>query len=397
MSIAPLRLRKGEDRRLRVGHLWVFSNEVDTAVTPLTALRPGQPVVVQDSRGAPIGSGYVNPQSLICARLLSRRPDQLADPDFLLKRLRRALALRTQIYPEQPYYRLVYGEGDGLPGLVVDRFDSLLVAQITTAGIERVREDVVAALAELLPGSAILLRNDTPARELEGLSRYVEVVRGEVPDRIGVIENGVRFETSPEAGQKTGWFYDHRENRARVRRYAAGSRVLDVFSYVGGWGVQAAVAGAARVTCVDSSAPALETVQSNAALNGVEDRVDVVRGDAFDVLREMHDQRSRFDLVVLDPPAFIKRRKDARKGEEAYQRINRLAMDLLEDGGIIVSASCSHHLTRDALRTVMLRASRELRRDLQLLEEGGQAPDHPIHPAIPETSYLKAFFGRLVA
>lgn len=397
MSIAPLRLRKGEDRRLRVGHLWVFSNEVDTAATPLTALQPGQPVVVQDSRGAPIGSGYVNPQSLICARLLSRRPDQLADPDFLLKRLRRALALRTLIYPEQPYYRLVYGEGDGLPGLVVDRFADLLVAQISTAGIERVREDVVAALAELLPGSAILLRNDTPARELEGLSRYVEVARGEVPDRIGVIENGVRFETSPGAGQKTGWFYDHRENRARVRRYAPGARVLDVFSYVGGWGVQAAVAGAARVTCVDSSAPALEAVRANAALNGVEGSVEVVRGDAFDVLREMNDQRLRFDVVVLDPPAFIKRRKDARKGEEAYQRINRLAMDLLEDGGIIVSASCSHHLSRDGLRTVMLRASRELRRDLQLLEEGGQAPDHPIHPAIPETSYLKAFFGRLLA
>lgn len=397
METATLRLKKGEDRRLRAGHLWIFSNEIDTGATPLTGLEPGQPVIIEDSRGAPLGSGYANPHSLICARLLSRKPREPLDRAMLTERLGRALALRLLLYPEGPWYRLVYGEGDGLPGLVVDRFSDLLVVQIGTAGMERVREEIVDALRELVPGAAILLRNDTPSRELEGLARYVEVASGAVPDVVPVFENGVRFETRPGEGQKTGWYFDHRENRARLRRYVRGARVLDVFSYVGGWGVQAAVAGADRVTCVDSSAPALEAVTANAALNDVEGRVGAVRGDAFEVLREMRGAKERFDVVVLDPPAFIKRRKDARKGEEAYQRINRLAMDLLVEGGIIVSASCSHHLSRDALRGVMLRAGRELRREVQLLEECGQAPDHPVHPAIPETSYLKAFFARVLS
>lgn len=396
MELAPLRLRKGEDRRLRAGHLWVFSNEVDTAVTPLSGFEAGQPVDVMDSRGVTVGSGYVNPHSLICGRIVSRQPGRVLDAELLLRRMERAHALRERLYGPEPYYRLIYGEGDGLPGLVVDRFGDLLVVQITTAGMERVREQVVEALRGLLPGTAVLLRNDTPSRALEGLAAYVESAGGEIPDRVEVRENAVRFEVAVGAGQKTGWFYDHRENRARLRRYVPGASVLDVFSYVGGWGVQAAVAGAERVVCVDSSAPALEAMRSSASLNGVGGRVEGVRGDAFEILRELRADGQRFDVVVLDPPAFIKRRKDSRRGEEAYQRINRLAMDLLVDEGILVSASCSHHLSRDGLRGVMLRASRDLRRDLQLLEEGGQAADHPVHPAIPETSYLKAFFARLL-
>jgi 23S rRNA (cytosine1962-C5)-methyltransferase len=397
MTLAALRLRKGEDRRLRAGHLWVFSNEVDTATTPLSELAPGQPVVVQDSRGASLGSGYVNPHSLICARLIARQPGKVLDGEMLRQRFSRALALRQRLYREEPYYRLIYGEADGVPGLVVDRFGDVLVAQITTAGVERVREDVVQSLSAVVPDAAILLRNDTASRALEGLASYVEAALGPIPERVQIRENGVAFDVALGGGQKTGWFYDHRENRARLARYVNGARVLDVFSYVGGWGIQAAVAGAARVVCVDSSAPALESLRSSAVLNGVEARVEDRRGDAFELLRDLKSEGEQFDVVVLDPPAFIKRRKDARRGLEAYQRLNRLAMDLLGEGGIIVSASCSHHLSRDDLRGVMLRASRELRRDLQLLEEGGQGPDHPVHPAIPETSYLKAFFGRLLA
>ncbi|HET7322337.1 MAG TPA: class I SAM-dependent rRNA methyltransferase, partial [Longimicrobiaceae bacterium] len=204
-------------------------------------------------------------------------------------------------------------------------------------------------------------------------------------------ENGARFLVPLREGQKTGWFYDHRENRAGLRRYVPGKRVLDVFSYVGGWGVQAARGGAASVTCVDSSAPALELVRHNAELNDVADRVTTLQGDAFDALRQLREAGERFDVIVLDPPAFIKRRKDVKQGEKAYQRVNRQALELLAPGGVLVSASCSFHLSRDALLGAMLRASRELGRDLQILEEGHQAPDHPIHPAIPETAYLKAF------
>ncbi|MBW3569469.1 MAG: class I SAM-dependent rRNA methyltransferase [Gemmatimonadetes bacterium] len=393
MSLPPLRLKKNEDRRLRAGHLWVFSNEVDVSATPLTAFDPGAMAQVQDARGAPLGTAYVNPRSLIAARLVSRQRHRVLDGDLLRRRIGRALALRDALF-DRPFYRLVYGEGDGLPGLVVDRFGSVLVAQVTTAGMERVIDDVVQALRETVGPTGILLRNDTSGRALEGLESYVRTAAGEVPEVLEVEENGVRFH-APVTGQKTGWFYDHRMNRARMAAYARGRRVLDVFSYVGGWGVQAAAAGAARVTCVDASAPALEFVSRSAELNGVADRVVTRRADAFDALMRLGADGERFGVVVLDPPAFIKRKKDLKAGEEAYRRANQLAMELLEPDGILVSASCSYHMPREGLQGAMLRASRRLGRDLQVLEEGHQGPDHPIHPAIPETAYLKAFIARV--
>jgi 23S rRNA (cytosine1962-C5)-methyltransferase len=277
---------------------------------------------------------------------------------------------------------------------VVDRFGDVLVAQVTTAGIERVKGEVVDALRDLLSPAGILFRNDSSGRALEGLESYVETAHGEVPETVALEENGVRFE-APMAGQKTGWFYDHRMNRARASSYVRGRRVLDVFSYVGGWGVQAAAAGASSVVCVDASAPALEQAGRNAELNGAAGRVETRRGDAFDVLRALAADGEKFDVVVLDPPAFIKRKKDQKAGEEAYQRVNALAMDVLKQDGILVSASCSYHLPREALQDAMLRAARRQGRSLQILEEGHQGPDHPVHPAIPETAYLKAFIGRV--
>jgi 23S rRNA (cytosine1962-C5)-methyltransferase len=197
------------------------------------------------------------------------------------------------------------------------------------------------------------------------------------------------------AGQKTGWFYDHRMNRARLMAYSRGRRVLDVFSYVGGWGVQAAAAGAEHVLCVDASAEALEHVGRNAALNDAAERVATRRGDAFEVLRMLAAEGERYDVVVLDPPAFIKRKKDQKAGEEAYRRVNQLAMEVLRQDGILVAASCSYHLPRESLQDAMLRAARRMGRSLQILEQGHQGPDHPVHPAIPETAYLKAFIGRV--
>lgn len=390
----PLRLRKNEDRRLRAGHLWVYSNEVDVAQTPLAAFAPGEPVQIQDAGGRPLGSGYVNPHSLICARLVSRAPARALDHELLRERLRRALALRERLFAA-PFYRLVFGEGDGLPGLVVDRFGEVLVAQLTTAGMERVREELVAALDEVVRPASLLLRNDVPARALEGLDSYVEPALGSIPEQVEIEENGARFEVPLLAGQKTGWFYDHCPNRARMQRYVRDRRVLDVFSYIGGWGVQAAVADAEQVLCVDSSEPALEQLRRNAVLNGVEARVSTRRGDAFAVLAELRASGARFEVVILDPPAFIKRKKDRKQGEEAYRRLNRAAIELLEEDGILISASCSFHFSRDALRLALLRASRSAGRELQLLEEGHQGADHPVHPAIPETDYLKAFFARI--
>ena len=229
---APLRLKKNEDRRLRAGHLWVFSNEVDTAATPLDGFAPGGLVEIQTASGRPLGTGYVNPHSLICARLVSRDARHPLSASFLVHRIQVALSLRERVYGA-PYYRLIYGESDGLPGLVVDRFDGTLVVQMSTAGMEAMREDVIAALEKVVRPTAILLRNDLALRQLEGLELYSHAVLGQVPERTEVEENGVRFEAPLAAGQKTGWYYDHRDNRARLARYVKGRRVLDVFSYIG--------------------------------------------------------------------------------------------------------------------------------------------------------------------
>lgn len=394
-TLPPLRLKKNESRRLRAGHLWVFSNEVDTAATPLTGFEPGDLVQIEDERGKPLGTGYVNPRSLICARLVSRDPAHVLGKSLLVHRLNVALSLRERLF-DSPCYRLVYGEADGLPGLVIDRFHDVITVQITTAGMERRREAILAALDKVVRPRVVILRNDTAIRALEGLSLYVETAVGAAPERLTLEENGLRFEASALGGQKTGWFYDHRMNRARLGAYVRGQRVLDVFSYAGGWGVLAAARGAARVTCVDESESALLLATENAARNGVADRFDTLAGDAFEVLRGLREAGERYDVVVLDPPAFIRRRKDTEAGLEAYRRINQLAMQLLAKDGILVSASCSYHLERDALRGLVLKAARHLDRSLAVIEQGHQGPDHPVHPAIPETDYLKAFFCRVL-
>jgi 23S rRNA (cytosine1962-C5)-methyltransferase len=393
MTLPPLILKKNEDRRLRAGHLWVFSNEVDIIKSPLKGFEPGDLVEIQTSNGHVIGTGYVNPNSLISARILSRDPRHPADRSLLVHRLNVALALRERLYPK-PYYRLLFGESDGLPGLTVDRYGQVLVAQITTAGMERMKADVVAALEKVIKPAAILLRNDSGIRELEGLPLYTETALGTVPDAIEVEEHGLKFQVPLAAGQKTGWFFDQYANRARLLPYVKGQRVLDVCSYVGAWGVQAAAHGAGSVTCVDSSGAALEWAGRNAAANGVQ--LTLKDADAFDALKELREAGEKFGVVVLDPPAFVKRRKDLAAGSEAYRRLNQLAIQVLERDGMLISCSCSHHMPAEDLLAGIQSAARHLGRDAQVLERGMQAPDHPVHPAIPETTYLKAFYVRVV-
>jgi 23S rRNA (cytosine1962-C5)-methyltransferase len=393
MSTLPLRLKKDQERRLLAGHCWVYSNEVDARATPLKDLDPGQPVEIISQRGRWLGHGYVNPHSLICARLVSRAKKKPLSPALWVERIRMALELRVRLY-KRPFYRLIFGESDGLPGLIVDRYGDLLGVQITTAGMERVRADILTALEQVLRPKTIILRNDTPVRELEGLDRRVETLLGDPPGELELNEGGTRFLVSPLNGQKTGWFYDQAENRTRMRRFGVAGRVLDVCSYTGAWGVQAAACGSEEVVCVDSSPTALERVGENAERNGVVARVSGLQGDAFDVLRALRDQRERFDLVTLDPPAFIKRRKEVKEGTQAYQRLNRLGLEVLEAGGLLVTSSCSYHMGRDAFLRAVQQAARRIGRSLQLLEAGGQGPDHPVHPAIPETAYLKTFVFR---
>ncbi len=387
-----LRLRKGADRRLRAGHCWVYSNEIDTSCVPLSAFTAGDIVTLLSSSGDALGSAYMEPQSLICARMFSRQAAAQFDQRLCQQNVAAALALRQRFF-EHPYYRLIYGDSDGLSGVVVDRFGDYLVLQLNTAGIERYRAALVQALVECLKPAGILLRSDSRARRDQGLPDRVEVVHGQVPDMVPLVENGVQFEAPLKSGQKTGWFYDHRRNRLRLQSLSRGRRVLDVYSYMGGWGVQAAVAGAAQVCCVDSSEPALAGVAHNAELNGVQDRVSTLTGRADQVMGGLRDGGERFDIVVLDPPAFIPRRRDLGKGRKAYRRINELAMGLLNPGGVLVSASCSMHLTEADLLELMAAAGQRSNCTVQVTELGGQAADHPIHPAIAATRYLKAAFA----
>jgi 23S rRNA (cytosine1962-C5)-methyltransferase len=393
-TLPLLKLKRGEDRRLRAGHLWIFSNEVDTAATPLVTLERGAIVRVVSDRDQFLGYAYVNPNTLIAARLLSRDEDQLPAHDWLQRRIRSAVDLRARLTAE-PFGRLIYGESDGIPGLIVDRFGDVLVAQSGTAGIDALREPIEAALVEVLGPHLLVWKNDSGARDLEGLARSVEAARGAaVPQIVHVRELGASYEAPLADGQKTGWFYDQAFNRERLRRYIApGAKVLDVCSYVGAWAVSALQAGASEALCVDSSALALQFAERNAALNQWQIRTR--REDAFDALKGLAAEGAKFDVVVLDPPAFIKRKKDFHQGLAAYRKLNQLALPLVTEGGTLVSCSCSYHLPEDELIGAVQGGARPRSRFVQLLERGGQAADHPIHPAIPETRYLKALFCRV--
>jgi len=383
-DLPPLCLKPHEERRLQGGHLWVFSNEVDVAATPLTAFEPGQTVQLRSSRGSFLGYAYVNPGTLIAARILGRDPVHPPGKPLLVHRMKVALALREKLHAA-PFYRLVYGESDLLPGLVIDRYGDTCVVQVGTAGMERMRDMVLQALEQVVGPRAVLWKNDSPARQLEGLPLYVEAARGDVPESIEVEEGDVRFRILLAAGQKTGWFFDQTANRAAAARLAAGARVLDVFSYAGSFGLQAARAGAREVLCVDASAAAVEAVAANAASNGLE--VSTRRGDAFEVMESLAAAGERFELVVVDPPAFIKRRKDHARGLAAYRKLNQLAVRLVARDGVLVTCSCSYHLAEAELADAVQRAARRAGRLAQVLEF--------VHPAIPETRYLKALVCRV--
>lgn len=393
MSLPLLRLKSREDKRLLGGHLWIYSNEVDTQATPLKNFAPGALARVQNAAGKDIGLAFVSPQSLLCARLISRDSQTSIDKNFFVQSIRRALNLRNPHFPS-PHYRLVHGEGDFLPGLIIDRYDDCLVLQSNTWGMEQSLPSILDALDELLSPRGVLLKNNGNSRSLEGLPPVLEIARGKIPERLTVQENGCQFHVDAMQGQKTGWFYDHRSNRAWLRDWVRGKRVLDLFSYVGGWGVQSAAFGASAVLCADASTQALGLVQDNARLNGVEARLQTLAGDAFELLKQLAADKRSFDVIILDPPAFIKARRDISEGTQAYRRLNQLALQLLAPGGLLASASCSYHLSRDMLLEQVARAASHTDKALQLLGEGRQDLDHPIHPSIPENAYLKSLFLR---
>lgn len=396
MTLSPLRLKKGEDRRIRNGHPWIFSNEIDTKATPLKSFTPGQQVFVQAADSSILGVAYINPHSLICARIFSTDPKARLETAFFEQAIRRALATRDKLF-NKPFYRLIFSEADRLPGIVADRYDDIIVLQINTAGMEQHKDKLIEALLTVLPNTiAIIYRNDSSIRTQEGLETYITTAYGTAPDNLLLEENDVRFHAPLLKGQKTAWFYDHRFNRLRLKDYVKDAKVLDVFSYLGAFGIQAAVFGAKQVDCIEASAFACDYIKQNAAENTVQNKISIINDDAFDAMKALITAKKQYDVIVLDPPAFIKRSKDKKEGLNAYLRLNEWAFKLLAPNGILVSCSCSMHLAMDELINTLQRAALRTQHSVQILERGHQGPDHPLHPCIPESDYLKAIIAKKV-
>lgn len=383
-----VRLLPGHDKRVALGHPWVYSNEVamDAAAK---ALPPGILVSLVTANGKQLGVATFNPHTLIAARILHREYSMRIDEVFFIVRLERALALRRRLY-DAPFYRVIHAEADGLPGIILDRFGDVLSCQINTAGMARLEDELLAAVKKVLEPRAIVLRNDTAARALEGLAGEERVAFGALEPPIEISENGARFVIDPLAGQKTGWFYDQRENRRFVSRFAAGARVLDLYCFAGGFGVQAALAGADQILAIDSSAAALDWAAASAKLNGVDARCRFARGEVFAELERLHAQGERFDLVIADPPAFARSKKDLGPALRGYRKLARLAAALVSKGGVLFMASCSHQVEPGAFAEEVRRGIHDAQREGRVIASTGAAPDHPVHPFLPESAYLKA-------
>lgn len=382
-----LRLQRGADARLRRGHPWVFSNELAMTADARTIV-PGTVVRVETDGGEPLCCAYFNPHSLIALRRLDDDPERNIDTGFLAERLATALGWRERLY-DAPFYRLVHAEADGLPGLVVDRFGDLVVAQANTAGIERLEPALIEAVGQVLGPVAIVLRNDTSVRTLEGLPSEVRLAAGTLPAAPTVAEGGGVFPLDPLGGQKTGWFFDHRDNRAFVARLAVGARVLDLYAHTGGFGVQCAVAGAAQVDLVDRAAAALQIAGRAAELSRVADRVSTRKADAFAALEHLIKTGETYDVVICDPPAFAKSRKDAGGAAKAYRKLARLAAQVTAPGGVLLLASCSFHVDAATFAQESARGVAEAGRSARVLRRAGAGADHPVHPQLPESAYLK--------
>ena len=383
-----LNLLPGRHKRLVSGHPWIFSNEVamDAAAKSLPR---GSLVTVAAADGRKLGTAFFNPHSLIAGRMLSSEPDVEIDAPFFEARLRSALALRESLY-DRPFYRAVHTEADNLPGLIVDRFGDVLSVQINTAGMERCLDTLMEAFDAVFAPRAIVLRNDSGVRLLEGLEKYVRVAKGDVTPPIEIEEGGAHFFIDPLAGQKTGWFFDQRDNRTFMASLAKNKRVADFYSYAGGFAIRASLAGASEVRAFDSSETALEFARLAAERNGVSAICKFERAETFAELEKLAKVGERFDVVICDPPAFIKSRKDLNSGAKGYRKLARLAAAITAPSGFLFIASCSHHMEVAHFAEEVHRGIAAAGRSARVIRQSGASPDHPIHLFLPESAYLKA-------
>jgi 23S rRNA (cytosine1962-C5)-methyltransferase len=352
------------------------------------SLAPGDLVNVIGDDGRSFGTGYFNPGTLIAVRLFDWPADADVDRDFFVLRLSRAARLREALF-DKPYYRLVHAEGDGLPGLVIDRFGEAVVVQITTAGIEALLEPLLAAIEKVTAAQCVILRADSPARSLEGLPLYIRVAKGEERQRLELEENGVRYFASATTGQKTGWYYDQRDNRAFMARLAKGKSVLDAYCYTGGFAVLAAQSGAVEASGIDSSGTALALADEAATANGATRICRFVKADVIEELERLAAAGETFDVVIADPPPFVRARKDLEAGAHAYRKLARLAASVARANGYLMLASCSHNMPAERFSLECAIGIARAGRRSALIRQAGTGPDHPVHPMLPETSYLK--------
>ena len=381
-------LKKNEDRRIREGHPWVFSNEIREIEGERL---PGDTAEVYDAGGGFLGTGYYNPRSLIAVRLLCRKREDIDSPEFYIDRIRRSHAYRQAVCPGEDAFRVVFGEADFLPGLVVDKYGDRLSIQLLTTGMEVRRDAIVTALTELFHPEGIVARNDVAVRSLEGLAEKVEILSGSIPETVEIAEHGIRLLVDLMGGQKTGHFLDQKRNHLLLKGRCVGKDVLDLFCYSGSWALHAAAFGARSVIGIDISEKAAALARRQAELNGMSDRARFEAVDAFARLRSLRDEGRRFGVIVLDPPAFVKSKKMLNEALKGYITVNRRAMELLDDGGYLVTCSCSYHLGREQFRDLLVSASRQAGRPMRLIATGFPSPDHPVLLAVPETDYLRCF------
>lgn len=392
--MTSLRINEHAVRRLKLGYPWIFRSEL-VAARETVDLTAGQVVDFIREKGEFVARGFFNPQPQLVGRVLTHDSNVQINAAFVKARVASALAMRDKLYA-QPYYRLIHAESDGLPGLIVDRYGDVLVCQVNTAGMSVLWPHLEAALQALVKPSAIVLRNDTAAREAEGLAEEKRVIGALPKDGVTIVENETRFHVDVLEGQKTGWFFDQRENRAWVAQLSKGAPMIDVFCHTGGFGVTALRHGAESATFVDSSAPALAMVKKNAELNGASAKCKTVEGKAFDVMEKMAGEKRTFPVVSVDPPAFIKTRKDLASGMRGYMKLAKLSEPLVAKGGYLYFASCSSHADVNELADAVTEGMSKSGRPFQLIKVTGAAPDHPVQPLLPETSYLKGLTFRFM-
>lgn len=383
-----LRIKKSHIESIRAGCPWVMRHQAVESSEWLT-LEAGAIVRVESERGEWIGIGMANPLSHIVCRMLSSK-DEALDQHFFQQRIMQAMARRSAAFGKEAHYgRMIHSEADGLPGLVVDRFADLLVVQVGSAGMERLQPFWLAALESVYAPRAILFRNDIPARKFEGLSQEVRRLSGDIPDHIRVIENGCIYFADVLKGQKTGWFYDMRDNRMMMAMHAKNKTVLDVFSHSGGFGVLAAKHGAEEVTMVDSSQLALDLAMRAATENGVADRCQTIKGDAVEVMKNLAGEGKQYAVVIADPPAYVKSAKDVAAGLKGYEKVAFHASALVKSGGYFFTATCSHHAGRSAFNKAALAGLAQAGRKAEIVKQTSASADHPLHPRLPQSEYLK--------